>query len=179
VFLGGVDSKQYAHLRIVEFGNGLCGQVAKRRHFKKRIGFRNQTTRSRQRAIADQVALAFDRIKLLREVAQSNQKLLAVNAELRRAHAEMEQIAFSASHELREPVRHLSIYAELLEMRLKLLPEDVEARRFLQFVLSTQNVWNCYFLICSSTPELAGRAPLRECLTRVSLSKRFVQDCEP
>lgn len=87
-------------------------------------------------AIANQVAVSFDRMTLLRELARSNQELLAANAELRRAHAELEQIAFSASHDLREPVRYLSLYAELLATRLKQLPEDPEALRYLQFVLS-------------------------------------------
>jgi signal transduction histidine kinase len=87
-------------------------------------------------AIADQVALALDRMTLLQELAQSNQKLLSVNADLRRAHTELEQIAFSASHDLREPVRHLNSYAELLETRLKELTNDSEVERYLQFILS-------------------------------------------
>ncbi len=88
-----------------------------------------------QQAIADQVAVAFERILLIRELAQSNQGLLAINAELKRAHAELEQIAFSASHDLREPVRHLSIYAELLQRQLDSAVGE-PARRYLEFVLS-------------------------------------------
>ena len=88
-----------------------------------------------QQAIADQVAVAFDRISLLRALAQNNTQLLSANAELKRAHAELEQIAFSASHDLREPVRHLSIYTELLR---RLLGSELtaDAARYMQFVLA-------------------------------------------
>ena len=88
-----------------------------------------------QQAIADQVAVAFDRLDLLRALSQNNTQLLSANAELRRAHAELEQIAFSASHDLREPVRHLNIYTELLR---RLLESELtgDAARYLQFVLA-------------------------------------------
>jgi len=88
-----------------------------------------------QQAIADQVAVAFERMLLIRELAESNQRLLSINADLKRAHAELEQIAFSASHDLREPVRHLSIYAELLQRQLDSGVGE-PASRYLQFVLS-------------------------------------------
>ncbi len=88
-----------------------------------------------QRAIADQVALAFDRICLLRALAQSNTRLLSANADLKRAHAELEQIAFSASHDLREPVRHLNIYTELLRRQLE-SELTGDAARYMQFVLA-------------------------------------------
>jgi light-regulated signal transduction histidine kinase (bacteriophytochrome) len=88
-----------------------------------------------QQAIADQVAVAFDRISLLRALAQNNTQLLSANAELKRAHAELEQIAFSASHDLREPVRHLNIYTELLR---RLVGSELtgDAARYMQFVLA-------------------------------------------
>ncbi len=88
-----------------------------------------------QRTIADQVAIAFDRILLIRELARNNQKLLEANAQTMRAHAELEQIAFSASHDLREPVRHLNLYTELLLQHLT-GPVDDQAARYLQFISS-------------------------------------------
>jgi signal transduction histidine kinase len=88
-----------------------------------------------QQAIADQVAVAFDRIFLLRALAQNNTQLLSANADLKRAHAELEQIAFSASHDLREPVRHLNIYTELLRRQLE-SELTGDAARYMQFVLT-------------------------------------------
>jgi signal transduction histidine kinase len=101
---------------------------------RKRPSFESEEIEVLQ-AIADQVALAFDRLFLLRELAQNNTQLVSANAELKRAHAELEQIAFSASHDLREPVRHLNIYTELLRRQLgSELTGD--AARYMQFVLA-------------------------------------------
>jgi light-regulated signal transduction histidine kinase (bacteriophytochrome) len=60
---------------------------------------------------------------------------VSANADLKRAHAELEQIAFSASHDLREPVRHLNIYTELLRRHLE-SELTGDAARYMQFVLA-------------------------------------------
>ena len=89
-----------------------------------------------QRAVADQLAVALDRMLLIQELAANNKKLAAANAELGRANAELEQFAFSVSHDLREPIRHLNIYTEILRRRfVQQLDED--GRQCLQFVLSS------------------------------------------
>lgn len=56
-----------------------------------------------------------------------------VQDELRRANEDLEQFAFSASHDLQEPLRSVKIYSELLTKRHanKL---DAEALKFLRFV---------------------------------------------
>ena len=89
-----------------------------------------------QQAVADQLAVALDRMLLIHELAANNKKLAAANAELGRANAELEQFAFSVSHDLREPIRHLNIYTEILRRRfVQQLDED--GRQCLQFVLSS------------------------------------------
>jgi|GEM_PF-4949507 len=78
-----------------------------------------------QGAIADGLALALDRLLLKKELAQSNEALLRTHRELQRAHADREQFLFSASHDLREPLRHLILFADLLETKAgSLLNED-------------------------------------------------------
>ena len=70
-----------------------------------------------QGAIADGLALALDRLLLKKELAHSNEVLLSTHRELQRAQADREQFLFSASHDLREPLRHLILFAELLQTK--------------------------------------------------------------
>ena len=86
-----------------------------------------------QHAVARQVALALDHIVLTRELAANNRKLSMANAGLRRANAELEQFASLVSHDLREPIRHLSIYTEILRRRLDGKLDD-EGRQCFRFV---------------------------------------------
>ena len=59
---------------------------------------------------------------------------LETERNLRRANQDLEQFAFSASHDLQEPLRNVAIYSQLLQKRCgaKL---DAQAEQFLAFVL--------------------------------------------
>ncbi len=89
-----------------------------------------------QKVIADQVAVALDRILLIKELAGNNETLAATNAELKRVNIDLEQFAFSASHDLREPLRNLSIYSEILRRKGSAGLDD-QARECLSFVLAS------------------------------------------
>jgi light-regulated signal transduction histidine kinase (bacteriophytochrome) len=71
---------------------------------------------------------------LLAELAETRSKLTERNAELRRANLDVEQFAFSASHAMREPLRNLAIYTELLRRKPN-LALDQEGREYLSIVL--------------------------------------------
>jgi light-regulated signal transduction histidine kinase (bacteriophytochrome) len=58
-----------------------------------------------------------------------------VQEQLRRANADLEQFAFSASHDLQEPLRSVKIYSELLAGRLGDTLNE-EARMFLSYMRS-------------------------------------------
>ena len=75
-----------------------------------------------------------NRERLTAELAQADTKLAQLNSQLRRANFDVEQFAFCASHALREPLRNLAIYSELL--RRKPNPAlDGESREYLSIVL--------------------------------------------
>ncbi|MGH9619582.1 MAG: GAF domain-containing sensor histidine kinase [Bryobacteraceae bacterium] len=71
-----------------------------------------------QSVLAGEIALALDRILLMAELERTNEALEAARTNLRHANADLEQFTFSASHDLREPLRHLAIYSDLLNARL-------------------------------------------------------------
>lgn len=86
-----------------------------------------------QPAIAGEIALALDRLQLIRELASTRAALENANSKLRRANTDLEQFAFSASHDLREPLRHLAIFSDLLTAKAT---EDLsgECREYLEVI---------------------------------------------
>ncbi|MBC7924456.1 MAG: GHKL domain-containing protein, partial [Bryobacteraceae bacterium] len=63
---------------------------------------------------------------------EAREALARSNAELRRANEDLEQFAFSASHDLQEPLRMVSIYSQMLNTRYR-DQLDVTARQYLGF----------------------------------------------
>lgn len=58
----------------------------------------------------------------------------AKEQELRRANEDLRQFAYSASHDLREPIRNVAVYSEIVAMRYdKVL--DAEGKQFLGFLM--------------------------------------------
>ncbi|MGH9583980.1 MAG: sensor histidine kinase, partial [Bryobacteraceae bacterium] len=83
--------------------------------------------------LARRAALAVENARLYTE-SQTNQKALArSNAELRRANEDLHQFAYSVSHDLREPLRMLALYSQMLERKYG-GDLSTEANEFLGFI---------------------------------------------
>jgi signal transduction histidine kinase len=78
--------------------------------------------------VQTELAAAFE---ALRQRSVQNEALLT---DLRRANADLEQFAYSASHDLQEPIRNVAVYSELFQKRYagKL---DSQAEQFLRFMV--------------------------------------------
>jgi PAS domain S-box-containing protein len=64
--------------------------------------------------IAAQAAIAMDNARLFEQAQWSQNELKRSNEELRRANKDLETFAYSASHDLQEPLRNIAICAQLL-----------------------------------------------------------------
>ena len=84
--------------------------------------------------IAAQAAIALDNARLFSESQRAQQELMHINEELRRANSDLEQFAYSASHDLKEPLRMVAIYSQILHRKYqgKL---DAEADQYLGFTI--------------------------------------------
>jgi PAS domain S-box-containing protein len=84
--------------------------------------------------IAAQAAIALDNARLFAESQLAREALTRTNTELKRANDALEQFAFSASHDLKEPLRMISVYSQMLQRRYsgKL---DAEADRYLGYAV--------------------------------------------
>ena len=84
--------------------------------------------------LARRAATALENARLYRESRQSQEELRLLNGELRRANEDLNQFAYSASHDLQEPLRTVAIYSQLLEQRHK-GKLDALSEKYLGFLL--------------------------------------------
>lgn len=83
--------------------------------------------------VAAQASIALDNARLFEQAQWAQNELKRSNEELRRANQDLEDFAYSASHDLQEPIRSIAISAQLLERHSEHLGKD--AKSFLQNVL--------------------------------------------
>jgi PAS domain S-box-containing protein len=72
------------------------------------------------------------------EIRGLNQELARRSAELEVTNKELEAFAYSVSHDLRAPLRHMSGYAELLQKKTAALLDD-KSRRYITMILESAN----------------------------------------
>jgi len=84
--------------------------------------------------IAAQAAIALDNASLFDETRRSGEELRRSNEHLKRLNDDLNQFAYSASHDLREPLRMISIYTQLLSRKLR-GQLDADGEEFIEYVL--------------------------------------------
>src|SRR5205823_10519524 len=72
--------------------------------------------------LAAQAAIALDNARLFEQSQRVQDELKRSNRDLRRANQDLETFAYSASHDLQEPLRTMAISAQLLEREAGALP---------------------------------------------------------
>ncbi|MCW5981620.1 MAG: PAS domain S-box protein [Bryobacteraceae bacterium] len=75
----------------------------------------SETHESIVAGIAAQAAIAMDNARLFQQIQSAQSELKRSNEELRRANRDLEVFAYSASHDLQEPLRTVSLAAQFLE----------------------------------------------------------------
>jgi signal transduction histidine kinase len=70
------------------------------------------------------------------EIRKLNQELVRQAAELEASNKELESFAYSVSHDLRAPLRHVVGYSELLQKQASSLLDD-KSRRYMQTILDS------------------------------------------
>jgi signal transduction histidine kinase len=83
--------------------------------------------------LARRAATAVENARLYTESQKAQEALARSNAELRRANEDLNQFAYSASHDLREPLRMLVLYSQMLERSCG-DSLDTQAQEYLKFI---------------------------------------------
>ena len=84
--------------------------------------------------LARRAGTAMDNARLFTESAEAQNALRFANAELSRANEDLNQFAYSASHDLQEPLRMLVIYSQLLARKFGCVL-DREANEYLGYIV--------------------------------------------
>jgi signal transduction histidine kinase len=67
--------------------------------------------------MAGQAGVAMDNARLFEQIRRERIRTEEANTALRRANADLEQFAYSASHDLREPLRMVTVYTDMLKRK--------------------------------------------------------------
>lgn len=114
--------------------------------------------------LARQAAIAIDNARLFAESQEAQAALRKSNDELRRANDDLNRFAYSASHDLQEPLRMVSAYTQLLQKRYS-SKLDTSADLYINYAVQGARrmealVRDILAYTQSATAEIDGSAPV-------------------
>jgi PAS domain S-box-containing protein len=84
--------------------------------------------------LARRAATAVDNARLFTESKNAQENLRRSNAELRRVNEDLNQFAYSASHDLQEPLRMMAVFSQMLERKYQ-GQLDARAHKYINFMV--------------------------------------------
>jgi signal transduction histidine kinase len=121
----------FLYLLLTGFVSYLVGA---RRKAEQALLASNAELDERVRARTAQLTAANEALQEMNsELTRERTKAEASNVALRRANADLEQFAYSASHDLQEPIRNVAIHSQLLSIRYGSLL-DHDGKQYLEYV---------------------------------------------
>ncbi len=128
------------------------------------------------KGIAAQAAIALDNSRLFEQSQSTQAELKLSNEELRRVNQDLETFAYSASHDLQEPLRNIAISAQLLERSLG-QHMDAESMPFLANIrTSARRMGDLITDILAFTSLSKGNEG--SCVDAGAVLKRVLEDLE-
>jgi PAS domain S-box-containing protein len=133
--------------------------------------------------LAHRAATAVENARLFTASQESEEALRKVNQDLRNANEDLNQFAYSASHDLQEPLRILSVYSQLLERDYG-SRMDGRAREYLGFLVDGSKRMQmllrdllAYIQVAGGTPGQSGMVDAASVVEMVkeNLKKRIAE----
>jgi PAS domain S-box-containing protein len=119
-----------------------------------------------------------ERTRREEEVQSLNRQLAGRSAELEATNKELEAFAYSVSHDLRAPLRHMSGYAELLQKRASSALDD-KGRRYVTMILDAAKRMGCLIDDLLAFSRI-GRAETQQTLVNLEqLVKEALSEVKP
>jgi PAS domain S-box-containing protein len=116
------------------------------------------------------------------EQTRNEEALRDANARLTQANDDLEQFAYSASHDLREPLRMVATYADMLRRHLR-EALDANGQQYLGYILAGAERMEAlltglraYMQAATFTAQGSDEADSNECLQRATVSLRAIID---
>jgi signal transduction histidine kinase len=113
-------------------------------------------------AVSDQVALAIDRMLMIRDLERQNR-------ELRQANRDLEQFAYSAAHDLKEPLRNIAICSELIARKSGPLLDSPSREYLMQLIQNARRMDSLVDDLLAFTQ--AGNADTRSSLEKTDAAE--------